>query len=382
MRLNPVGASLLAPFTVLYGLLTDAWHGLYGRGWRKSVTFNRFLIGVGNLSVGGTGKTPHVEYLVRLLQPHVAVATLSRGYGRQTRGYRLVGPTDSAATVGDEPLQFYQKFSKNVAVAVGEQRALAIPCLLRDRPQTQVIVLDDAFQHRAVQPALNLLLTEYNALFLNDYPLPSGRLRERRHGAQRADAVLVTKCPPALSEAQRASIGAQIRPYLREKIPIFFTKFYSGEPVALASDFSENRDNSFPVSAGRSAEKTRNPAVLLVTGLANPDPLEAHVRENYGLARHLRFADHHAYTRQDLEKMARALDALPGTEKVVLTSEKDAVKLRILLAVHPETLCWPVWYVPIGVEFLFGEGPRFDAWVLEEIRRFAVLSGPSRNFSA
>ncbi|MCY7350265.1 MAG: tetraacyldisaccharide 4'-kinase [Cytophagaceae bacterium] len=376
MPLNPILATVLAPFAVLYGLVTDVWHGLYDLAWRKGTTFNRFVIGVGNLVVGGTGKTPHVEYLVRLLRSNVAVATLSRGYGRQTQGYRLVGPTDTAATVGDEPLQFYQKFGENIAVAVGEERALAIPYLLRDRPQTQVIVLDDAFQHRAVQPALNLLLTDYNSLFFNDYPLPSGRLRERRHGAQRADAVLVTKCPATLSEVQKHTIQAQIRRYSRENSAIFFTKFFSGNPVALATQLTVGPERKPVLTKESRAE------VLLVTGLANPDPLEAHVRETYGLAQHLRFADHHEYSFRDLEKIGRALNALPGREKVVLTSEKDAVKLRVLLVAHPEMLRWPILYVPIEVEFLFGEGPMFDAWVLEEIRRFAVLSGPSRNFSA
>lgn len=353
--------SLLRPLSALYGGLTDLWHALYNAGWRKAASFDRFVIGVGNLTVGGTGKTPHVEYLLRNLRPHYTLAMLSRGYGRRTKGYRWVGPSDTAETVGDEPLQVYQKFGENSAVAVGEERALAIPRLLADFPATEVILLDDAFQHRAVQPQLTLLLTDYNRLFYNDLPFPLGRLRERRHGALRADAVLITKCSVGLTEAERGLITANVRRYTRAGVAVFFTAFRYGAPQSLT----------------RAGETLRGGGTLLVTGLANPDPLEAFVRERFSLEKHLRFSDHHAYTPGDLTKINAALAALPVGEKAVITSEKDAVKLRPLLTTHPEMLPTPVFYLPIEVEFLFGEGPTFDSWVREAIRNFKPHSAPN-----
>jgi tetraacyldisaccharide 4'-kinase len=363
MQGNGLTRGLLAPLSGLYGLLAGAWHRLYDAGWRNKASFDRFVIGVGNLTVGGTGKTPHVEYLVRLLRPHAEVATLSRGYGRRTRGYRRVGPADTAETVGDEPLQFYQKFGETVVVAVGEERALAIPFLLAEAPDVGVILLDDAFQHRAVRPQLNLLLTDFNRLFFNDSPLPGGRLREPRWGARRADAVLVTKCPADLPEKARKKIEAGVKKYVVSGTPVFFTTFRYGEPVPV-------NNRPWPAEA----------TPVLVTGLANPDPLEAYVRGRYGLRAHRRFADHHAYSEPDLQKLTAWVqnEAQPGVEGVVLTSEKDAVKLRPLLAAHP--VPWAVFYLPIEVEFLAGGGPAFDAWVIAAFRAFMAHSGPSRIF--
>lgn len=354
----------LTALSRLYGLLTGAWHRLYDAGWRRSAAFDRFVIGVGNLTVGGTGKTPHVEYLVRRLAPHFNVAILSRGYGRRTKGYRLAGPHDTAETLGDEPGQFYQKFGNAVPVAVGEERAAAIPRLLADHPETEVILLDDAFQHRAVRPQLNLLLTDFNRLFFTDEMLPLGRLREGPRGAIRADAVLVSKCPETLSQFDRKKIETEVKKYVRSRVPVFFTTFRYGDPQPVNGQL-------WPTDA----------RALLVTGLANPEPLETYVQERFGLLAHRRFADHHAYTAADLEKLTNGVspkNAGGSVPTVVLTSEKDAVKLGPLLAAHP--VPWPVFYLPIEVDFLFGEGPEFDAWVLARIREHAAHSGPTRTF--
>ena len=364
MQKNTHWHGWLAPVAALYGLLTGTWHWLYDAGWRRSAAFDRIVIGVGNLTVGGTGKTPHVEYLVRRLAPRFAVAILSRGYGRRTRGYRLAGRQDTAQTLGDEPLQFYQNFGETVPVAVGEERAVAIPRLLVDHPETEVIVLDDAFQHRAVRPQLNLLLTDFNRLFFTDEMLPLGRLREAPQGAVRADAVLVTKCPENLPEEERKKIESGVKKYVRSGVPVFFTAYRYGEPRAA-------NDQPWPTDA----------RVALVTGLANAEPLEAHVRERFGLLAHRRFADHYAYTTADLEKLTTGFSPknAPGSvPTVVLTSEKDAVKLRPLLVAHP--VPWPVFYLPVEVQFLFGEGPDFDAWVLTRIREHMAPSGPTRTF--
>ena len=197
--LRRAGRVLLAPLTVLYGLGVSLRSLFYTSGVLKHTTFSLPIISVGNLSVGGAGKTPHVEYLVQLLKDYVHVATLSRGYKRKTKGFLLVHPHQSATQVGDEPLQYKRKYP-DVTVAVGENRSLAIPEMLQHAPQTQVILLDDAFQHIAIRPSLNILLTEHGQLFTDDFLLPSGRLREWRSAYERADTIIVSKCPPDLPE--------------------------------------------------------------------------------------------------------------------------------------------------------------------------------------
>src|SRR3954466_15061305 len=189
---------LLLPFALLYGIVVAIRNWLFDKKILKSATFNFPLIGVGNLSVGGTGKSPMVEYLVELLQPHFKVATLSRGYKRKTKGYVLANERTTALEIGDEPMQFHVKFP-GIAVAVGEERLDAVPQLLHDRPNLQAIVLDDAFQHRTIKAGLNILLTEYSNLFTYDVFLPTGDLRDARASYHRADIIIITKCPADLS---------------------------------------------------------------------------------------------------------------------------------------------------------------------------------------
>lgn len=331
---------LLRPFSWLYGGITDVRNQLYDTGVSQVYIPPVRTISVGNLTVGGTGKTPHVDYLLRHLKAKYPVATLSRGYGRQTKGFRIATPADTADTIGDEPLLLYRKHGPGVLVTVGEKRAEAIPQLLAsgnqpaERAKIQTIVLDDAFQHRPVQPHLNILLTDYNRLFYKDHPFPAGRLRERRHGAKRADAVIVTKCPDNLSRDEMTSIQEALKPFVREAIPVFFTGLSYGKPVSFA---------------GISADALPNELVL-VTGIARPEPLENYVQEHFRMSSHLRFADHHRYSAKDLETIQAALP--PGG--VVLTTEKDFVKLQPLLA-KIEGDVSRFYYLPIDVTFLAGE---------------------------
>ncbi|MFD1140452.1 tetraacyldisaccharide 4'-kinase [Larkinella insperata] len=335
---------LLKPLSWLYGGITDVRNLLYDRKIISVLTPATYTIAVGNLTVGGTGKTPHVDYLVSLLKQTGPVATLSRGYGRQTRGFRVVTDADTADTVGDEPLLLYRKHGKtaeiggaDVLVSVGEKRAEAIPKLLTIRPDWRAIVLDDAFQHRPVHPQLNLLLMDYNRPFYADQPFPSGRLRERRHGALRADVVLVTKCPDELEAAEQRAIQQRIRTYSRADVPVFFTGLRYGKPVGFADSFVKN-------------EGPRERRVVLVSGIARPEPLEQYVKTHFTLAGHLRFADHHRYTPADLERIVREL---PG-DGTVLTTEKDFVKLAPLLA-ETGLDASRFWYLPIEIMFLSGE---------------------------
>ncbi|MBD2720948.1 tetraacyldisaccharide 4'-kinase [Hymenobacter armeniacus] len=329
---------LLLPFSWLYAGVMAVRNWLYDAGWKKSVAFAVPLLGVGNLRVGGTGKTPHVIWLVEeLLRQGHRPAILSRGYGRQTTGPHLAGAADSALTVGDEPWQYYTQFAAQaVPVAVAEKRGLGVALLLEAHPETTVIVLDDAYQHRAVRPALNVLLTEYARPFYEDHVLPAGRLRESRRGAARADVVIVTKCPPDLSEAAQAAVAQRIRPYARPAVPVLFSAYAYGAPRPLGQ-------------AAKLAPPAAGPALLL-TGIAQPQPLREYLEsQGYNVAHHANLPDHHAFLLADLD----ALQAHWQPGWPIFTTEKDATRLqrpelwagRPALALHTYT-------IPVQVAFL------------------------------
>lgn len=335
---------LLFPFAVLYDLITRARNHLYNKGLKPSASFDVPLIAVGNLTVGGTGKTPMVEYLIRLLSPHGKVATLSRGYGRKTKGTRLAGDTDNAATLGDEPFQFYNKFGDKVTVAVGEDRALAVPVILDSDPTIRVIVLDDAFQHRRVMPALNILLTDYNRPFYSDFLIPSGYLRESKVNARRADVVVVTKCPVGLAEEEMLEIEKRIRIYA--SAPVFFSVIGYGAPV------------SFGKSLPSPDEK-----VILVTGIADARPFREYVSDKFTVVKHFSYRDHHVYTQSDLLEIC----SMAGDGVSVITTEKDMVKMNAV-AMKPMVESVPFFYIPIETSFI-RNGQEFDAIVLDVTRQ-------------
>jgi tetraacyldisaccharide 4'-kinase len=331
----------LNPLNWLYGGITDTRNFLYDSHIISILRPSIYTISVGNITVGGTGKTPHVDYLVNLLKNIGPIATLSRGYGRQTKGFRIATDSDNADTIGDEPLLLYRKHGKyrvpnqpEVIVSVGEKRAEAIPKLLVAQPDLQVVIMDDAFQHRPVQPHLNLLLTDYNRPFYEDKPFPGGRLRERRRGASRADVVLVTKCPDNLSSAEQTTILKRIRAYGRTDVPVFFTGFRYGEPVCFVN----------------SQKKSVLKNVVLVSGIARSEPLVHYVETHFSMGNHLRFADHYRYTAADLERVKTALPQ----DSAVLTTEKDFVKLAPLLSeIGADASTF--YYLPIEVKFLNDE---------------------------
>lgn len=333
---------LLYPFAVLYDAVTSIRNRQYDTGARPSARFELPVIGVGNLSVGGTGKTPMIEFLIRLLADDYKIATLSRGYGRKTKGIRIAGDKDDATTIGDEPMQFYQKFRDKAVIAVGEERVLAIPYLLDQHPDTQVILLDDAFQHRRVQPSFQILLTDYNNLFVKDYLLPAGRLRESKRGASRADVIVVTKCPSNISDDEMIEVESAIRRYSNKAV--FFTRICYG--------------NLLPVSRG-SAYKPEK--IILVAGIAHPAPLEQYLRKHYQVVRHFIFPDHHTYSEKDIEAIA---GAAASEKAAVITTEKDLVKLdpRVF-----EKMSVFLYYLPIEIEFL-KNGKEFDEMVLNAIK--------------
>jgi tetraacyldisaccharide 4'-kinase len=321
--LPPWPAWLLLPFSWLYAAVLAVRNWLYDHGWKRSAPGWVPLLGVGNLRVGGTGKTPHVTWLVEeLLRQGQRPAILSRGYGRQTTGPRLATAADSAATVGDEPWQYYNEFGpRGVPVAVAENRQLGLDLLRQHHPEITCVVLDDAYQHRRVRPTLNILLTELARPFYHDWVLPAGRLRESRAGAARADVVLVTKCPPDLSAEARAAVEAQVRRYTRAGVPVLFSAYAYAAPQPLAVSFSP-ADQSLLV-AGNSLP-TLGPALLL-TGIAQPGPLREHLEsQGYDLRHHAVLPDHHAFQPEDLRALYRHWQ--PGWP--VFTTEKDATRLQ------------------------------------------------------
>ena len=344
--------NLLLPFSWLYGLITDIRNYLYDKGFFKSKSFKIPIINVGNITVGGTGKSPQVEYLIRLLKDKQQIATLSRGYGRITKGFILADNTVNAETIGDEPMQFYQKFGNKITVAVGEKRVDAIEQILKQKPNTEVIILDDAFQHRAVKPSLNILLIDYNRPIDKDYPFPAGRLRERRHGAKRADIVVITKCPTNLNLNQQDSVKNRLKPYLKENTPVLCTKILYGKPLSCRS---------------KSEEFDFTKMTLLVSGIAKPQLFDEYAKNNFRVINHLIFKDHHQYNESDLT----AIDGQKqhqSSDFTVLMTEKDMVKIKPLLN-HSLLKDISLFYLPIEIGFLNeNEKLIFDTFIQNNVK--------------
>jgi tetraacyldisaccharide 4'-kinase len=341
---------LLLPFALIYWLAIVIRNWLFDKNISKSSSFALPLICVGNLSVGGTGKSPMVEYLVRLLKDRYKVATLSRGYKRKTRGYSLAGPTTTALEIGDEPMQFHLKFPE-VPVAVGEERIVAIPQLLHDKPDTQAIILDDAFQHRSVKAGLNIVLTDYSNLFTRDFYLPTGDLRDLKSSYKRAQIIVVTKCDPGITEEEKKKIIKEINPQTGQQV--FFTAIEYGEIYhMLVADNYKTAENA---------------EVLLITGIANPVPLENWLEKNSQSYQVIRYSDHHIFTIDDLKDIRKKFEALDAESKIILTTEKDAVRL---VKFNQEISGWPIYVIPVRHHFLFNEGDRFDQSVVNYIRDF------------
>lgn len=346
---------LLLPFSLLYGLGVALRNFCYRQGVLKSMRFDIPTISVGNLSVGGAGKTPHTEYLVGLLKEYINVATLSRGYKRKTRGFRAVHPRMTAEQVGDEPLQFKRKYP-DVGVYVAEDRAFAIPQIISGHPETQVILMDDAYQHRAVEPGLNILLTDHSQLFTRDWLLPSGRLREWRSGYRRADVIIVTKCPPELDRAAAQRLREEISPLPHQQL--FFTTYDYGTPYYIF-------DPRYRVQLDASWD------AVVVSAIANTDYLLQYIDEKVDGMRPLSFPDHHFFTPHDLGTINRVFAEYDSQRKLILTTEKDATRLEAHRAFIQEKRL-PLFALPVRVRFLFDEGPAFDQLTREYLLNFKV----------
>jgi len=318
---------ILFPFAILYGLITSIRNFLFDKGILKSYSFDVPIIAVGNLSVGGTGKTPQIEYLIRLLSPNYKVATLSRGYKRQSKGFVLADSTSNAEILGDEPFQFYSKF-KNIQVAVDADRKNGIEQLLSQTNKPDIILLDDAFQHRKVKAGFYILLTSYGDLYSNDFMLPTGNLRESRSGAKRADIIVVTKCPANLSLDEQNKIK---RFLLRRNDKVKNQELYFSYIDYDDSVYSE--DKILKVSEIKNVDK------LLLAGIAKPESFFGYLQ--HGNEECLTYPDHHHFTEKDLLEIKNK-----SQNKIIITTEKDFVRLKG--SVPKEQL----FYLPIRSSFL------------------------------
>lgn len=336
---------LLFPFSILYGFVVILRNLAYDLGVFKSQGFDLPIISVGNLSVGGSGKSPMVEYLIRLLKDQYKIATLSRGYGRKTSGFLLVNKDSESAESGDEPLQFKHKFN-DLTVAVCEDRVAGVNRLKSDH---ELIILDDAFQHRALKPGLSILLFEYSSLFKQQWLLPTGNLREPLWAIMRADLVIVTKCPESMSAEQQNSIRGKFN---TEQLFFSFLKYGNLKP--LNGNASERSLDTLNIET----------KVILLTGIANAQPLFEKIKAHASELTHLQYPDHHQFNEKNIAKLVNAFHDLKGVDNLIITTEKDAQRLDSK-STSEQFKKLPVYYLPIEAEFNEPAKTKFNQYIKE-----------------
>ena len=345
----------LRPLSSLYGLGVELRNQLFELNILKSRSFTTPVISVGNITVGGTGKTPHVEYLVRLLSNEAKVAVLSRGYKRKTHGYQLADKDSTMRDIGDEPYQMKLKFP-NIEVAVDANRCEGIDHLINDEQtkDTDVIILDDAYQHRYVKPGINILLVDYHRLIIYDELLPSGRLREPIESKKRADIVIITKCPDSLNPIDYRVLTKAMKLYAYQSL--FFTSLHYGAPYLLFGG-DETR-----------VPKKQNSDVLLLTGIASPEQMIDDVQPNVKSLKPLTFPDHHAFSPRDIEKINNAFAAMPQESRVILTTEKDAARLRNVSGLSEEVK-QRLLVLPVEAKFMLDGEEIFNDKIISYVRK-------------
>jgi tetraacyldisaccharide 4'-kinase len=349
---------LLYPLSLIYGFITGIRNFLYNTGILPSVEFHLPVICVGNITVGGTGKTPHTEYLTELLHENFKVATLSRGYKRKTRNFRIATTESLVGEIGDEPLQIFLKYP-DVLVAVDRNRVHGVRKILESRPETDVIILDDGFQHRSITPGFTILLSDFDRLIVRDHMLPYGNLREHMENMRRADIILITKSPANISPIQRRLIVKEI-----DKAPyqnLYFTTLIYKDPQPVFKNL--RREKKYP-DLSISSES----GIVLVTGIANPLPLKERVEKIAGELIHLSFPDHHNFGDKDIRSILTAFNNLKSPEKFVLTTEKDAVRLREFTNIA-EPMMSAFFYIPVGIDFLNNDKNEFDNLIVDYVRK-------------
>lgn len=346
---------IFMPVALLFWLITWVRNKLFDVKFFKSLRFAIPTIGVGNLVVGGTGKSPHIEYLVRLLMPYINVATLSRGYGRKSVGFLEVLVKSTSKEVGDESLVLKMKYP-DLGVFVGEQRAFAIPQLIGSKPETNVVLLDDIFQHRSVKPYENILLTEYQLPYSDDFLIPVGGLREWRSGAERANTIIVTKCPPYINIIEENEIIERLKPLQHQQV--FFSTFVYANPYRLFAPHQR-------------VELNAGMEVVLFSAIAGTDYLLEYLKAKTGTIHSMEFADHHFFSNQEMGTLKMAYDDLKVSNKIILTTEKDAVRL----ALHRDYIITenlPIFILPVEVKFIGSNAGLFDEHIKEKLMQFEI----------
>ncbi len=350
---------ILAPLALLYGLAVKIRNTLFDWQIITSKEFDVPTICVGNLAVGGTGKTPHVEFLIEELAPALSLALLSRGYGRKTKGFRWVTQDSTAQQVGDEPLQIKIKYP-NVTVAVCESRVRGVETLLKQNPSLGAVLLDDAFQHRYLKAGMNILLTDYSNLFTRDYFLPFGTLRDSIAELHRADMVVVTKCPPSIKPIEQRIITNELglMPYQS----LYFTALAYGLATPVFS------------TGNHSLSPTQNTHILALSGIANTQPFTAYISALGNLWRSIEFPDHAHYTKRRVDMITQTFRAMPGEARMIITTEKDAARLRGIVQLDDDVK-EALYYIPIRVGFIGDTGDEF----ITKLKRYVRQSKRNRN---
>ena len=321
---------LLLPFTILYGTAILLRNFFFQSKILTRTSFDLPIICVGNLAAGGTGKTPHIEWIIRQLKDEYKLGVLSRGYRRKTSGYQFAYPNATPEEIGDEPFQIHRKFI-DIPVGVAENRVFGIPELLGDAPDTQVVLMDDGYQHLPLKADTYILLTDYNNLYCDDWLLPSGLLREYRSGAKRAAIIVVTKCPEQLTSVEKENIRKKLNPLPSQQL--LFSSIVYGKPIAVNASIELNEQS----------------AVIAFSGIANPKPLIQYLETHFPGAQHIQFRDHQDYTNTEIERILSVIKHDPRPNKVLVCTEKDAVKLGSLSPAPFKEI--PLFYIPIEISF-------------------------------
>jgi tetraacyldisaccharide 4'-kinase len=348
---------LLFPFSLLYGVIILIRNKLYEQGILKSTSFNFPIISVGNLEVGGSGKTPATEYLINFLKDDFNLATLSRGYGRTSKGFRWVNITDNASLSGDEPLQLKKNYP-SVGVAVCENRVKGIQQI---KDNFNLVILDDAFQHRAVKPGFSILLFDYNRLGDTKMMLPTGNYRESFDGRKRADIIIVTKSPLNLNELERGSIIKSLKPFKHQSV-LFSSIAYADE---LHPIFNESNTISI-------TNVTPETDVLLLTGIAKPELLLAKIREKTSLINHHHYPDHHRFSQKNILKLVNDFKKIKSVNKIIITTQKDA--MRIKDGFESELNGLPIYYWKIKMSFTHQDQLIFEEKIEHYVSKYKRIS--------
>lgn len=348
----------LFPFALCYDLITRIRNFLFDKGLLKQEKFRIPVICVGNLTVGGTGKTPHTEYLIRLLKDEFKIAVLSRGYKRKSKGFMIVQSSSTLWEIGDEPLQIYGKFPETI-VAVDNDRVNGIKTIMNNYPAVDLVILDDGFQHRWLKPGLSILLTDFNRLITRDYLMPYGRLRENARNRKRADIILVSKSPDTLTEQTKDEITGELKYDPLQRVFFTTTVYKSLKPLFKGNDKQIDIFN-LQTKDGWGA--------VLVTGIANPGSLFNSIKEKFGKVLHLDFPDHYYYSYRDIERIINCWKKLDTKEKILITTEKDAIRLREFANID-DSIKQAFYYIPIEVDISMEQKHEFDNMILDYVRK-------------